>query len=842
MGSVNGFLYRKLLPFASSFWLSVSTLFLVLFAFFNRTMFRFKSNNLEPEGEAKVPEVEVSEFKEIKEIDELDEKEMPSEAKEPEVEVYEFKETKEVDELKEKETPKFFFKFQFQTYREEDEPVVLNSVTPASTNKYEFLSGKNFSHYLEEPEVGSLTVKELYADSDGDSIDYKEKMESGVSSDKDFAKKESEAESVREEIEEISAHSVREQDAKKEFEVETSIEEEAGKLEEENCIEESISRKGKAVVVENNVSSDGDVSRDDDAQFLSDMDLIVSDSDSVVSNREFMSRYVASTSDGFLSDKDFEDVFELDILKDIHGQTVESTDEDLELEFLNLQNLNSGYEADDFDDEDSDIMEELKNIEEAVQKPAMVEDTEMVSERDFEDNKSNQKERGSEDNEAKDILENPKSNSQDSSAADSEDSNDLETLWEHQDLIEQLKMELKKVRATGLPTILEEDESPKIMEDLKPWKIDEKFQHEDRMSELHKFYKSYRERMRKLDILSYQKVYAMNLLQSKDPVQSIATHEASAPALTSLLPQKFLLSMRRKSSSDPMMNFVREYHNDLEVVYVGQLCLSWEILHWQYEKALELWDSDPYGMRQYNEVAGEFQQFQVILQRFIENEPFEGPRVKSYIKNRYLLRNLLQVPVIKEDSMKDKKARRKGRDDDSITSDMLVEIMEESIRIFWRFVRSDKDAQNVISKGRKGTQIEPQDPTELELLTEVRTIFQKVSFVSISNYIIMLQVLNMQSCSVMLNLFSTGMQKERRLKDVLRSGNCILRKFQKHREDDSNQVLYFFSQVDMKLVARVLSMSRVTTDQLLWCHNKLSKINFVSRKIHVEPSFLLFPC
>jgi hypothetical protein len=193
--------------------------------------------------------------------------------------------------------------------------------------------------------------------------------------------------------------------------------------------------------------------------------------------------------------------------------------------------------------------------------------------------------------------------------------------------------------------------------------------------------------------------------------------------------------------------------------------------------------------------------------------------------------------------MKDKKARRKGRDDDSITSDMLVEIMEESIRIFWRFVRSDKDAQNVISKGRKGTQIEPQDPTELELLTEVRTSFQKVSFVSISIYIyILLQVLNMQSCSVMLNLFSTGMQKERRLKDVLRSGNCILKKFQKHREDNSNQVLYFFSQVDMKLVARVLSMSRVTTDQLLWCHNKLSKINFVSRKIHVEPSFLLFPC
>ncbi|KAJ6734696.1 hypothetical protein OIU79_001880 [Salix purpurea] len=538
-----------------------------------------------------------------------------------------------------------------------------------------------------------------------------------------------------------------------EFEVETLIEEEAEKLEAENCIEESSSRKGKAVDVENNVSSDEDVSRDDDAQFLSDKDFVVSDSDSVVSKHEIMSRYIASISDGFLSDKNFEDVFELDILKDIDGQTVESTDEDLESEYLNLQNLNSGYEADDFDDEDSDIMGRAYK---------------------------NRRGCAETNNEAKDILEGPESSSQDSSAADSEDSYGMETLLEHQDLIEQLKMELKKVRATGLPTILEEDESPKIMEDLKPWKMDVKFQYEDRMSEIHKFYKSYREKIRKLDILSYQKMYAMNFLQSKDPLQPIEGHEASAPASASLLPQKFLSSKRKKSSSDPMTNFVREYHNDLEVVYVGQLCLSWEILHWQYEKTLELWDSDPYG-----------------------------PRVENYIKNRCVLRNLLQVPVIREDSMKDKKARRKGKDDDSITSDVLVQIMEESIRIFWRFVRSDKDAQNVISKGRKGTQVEPQDPTELELLTEVRTSFQK---------------------------------KERRLKDILRSGNCILRKFQKHPEDNSNQALYFFSQVDMRLVARVLSMSRVTTDQLLWCHNKLSKINFVSRKIHVEPSFLLFPC
>ncbi|KAB2011402.1 hypothetical protein ES319_D09G017300v1 [Gossypium barbadense] len=399
----------------------------------------------------------------------------------------------------------------------------------------------------------------------------------------------------------------------------------------------------------------------------------------------------------------------------------------------------------------------------------------------------------------------------------SSDSNELETLWEHQHLIEQLKMELKKVRATGLPTILEESESPKVMEDLKPWKIDEKFHHVDRMSDLHKLYKSYRERMRKFDILNYQKMYAIGFLQSKDPLQSISSHKSSSPAITSLLHQNLRLRRRKKSNFDPTTKFIKELHSDLEMVYVGQLCLSWEILHWQYEKAMEIWETDPYSLRRFNEVACEFQQFQVLIQRFIENELFEGPRVQNYVKNRCVLRNLLQVPVIREDSVKDKRKGRRKRigdddnddDDDGITSDMLVEIMEESIRIFWRFIRADKDANVVIKNSRKGTQIEPLEPADLELLTKVQTSLQK---------------------------------KDKKLKDILRSGNCILRKLKKNEEENSNQVLYFFSQVDLKLVARVMNMSKVTKDQLFWCHNKLSKINFVHRKINVEPSFLLFPC
>ncbi|XWS32865.1 hypothetical protein CRYUN_Cryun22dG0027000 [Craigia yunnanensis] len=748
--SFNVFLFQKMLPFGGFFLVSISTLFFSLFDFFSKVFSRIQRNKL---SQINNPIPDPIEQK-------GDTEEKTEEAKPDAIEL----KGEESEVVEEKESPKFFFKFQFQTqtfeefskkYRgDENYNVGLESVPSTSTNKYEFKSGNHVSYLMEKPEDLSFCIRELYAGSDNWFL-----------SEEDFLEQNLKDEAVTEEITENKEKVPEKTLVKAEQSEETVCEEEA-------------------VDVENNFSSQEDVSGN--FQFLSEKDFPVSvtDMDSISSSPEYMSNFIGSASDGFLSDRDFEEDFEVDFSRNINRDKGKLTKEDMDLE-----------EADDFDNEDRDIMEELRKLEE--------------SQKQNED--SEQAEVSGNDHGSANTLDNSEKSSLDKSySEDSEDSNGLETLWEHQDLIEQLKMELKKVRATGLPTILEESESPKIMDDLKPWKIDEKFQHVDRMSELHKFYKSYRERMRKFDILNYQKMYAIGLLQSKDPLQSISSHKSSSPpAITSLLSQNLRLGGRKKSDFDPMKKFIKELHSDLEMVYVGQLCLSWEILHWQYEKAVEIWESDPYGMRCYNEVAGEFQQFQVLVQRFIENEPFEGPRVQNYVKKRCALRNLLQVPVIREDSMKDKrKARRKGRDD-AITGDMLVEIMEESIRIFWRFVRADKDANIVIHKTRKGTQVEPLEPDDLELLAEVQTNLQK---------------------------------KDRKLKDILRSGNCILRKFRKNEEESSDQVLYFFSQVDLKLVARVLNMSKVTKDQLFWCHSKLSKINFFNRKINIEPSFLLFPC
>lgn len=229
----------------------------------------------------------------------------------------------------------------------------------------------------------------------------------------------------------------------------TFKEEEKGDLGDFKCDEEEM-EKSEGL---NSVKGESNIT--DEFLFESEKDSLT-DSDSVSIGfehiRYLMNKLVDQYSDGFLTGEDFGGEFE-------HNEK--------------LSDFEMSEENQESEDSDSDIMEELKKLEHDQAQ-------QFLSEDDF----------------------------QESVKSRNEDANKLETLWEHQELIEELKMELRKVRDTGLPTILEESESPK-MEDLQPWKIEEKFQREDCMNELHKFYKSYRERMRKFDILTYQKMYTI---------------------------------------------------------------------------------------------------------------------------------------------------------------------------------------------------------------------------------------------------------------------------------------------------------------------------------------------
>lgn len=95
----------------------------------------------------------------------------------------------------------------------------------------------------------------------------------------------------------------------------------------------------------------------------------------------------------------------------------------------------------------------------------------------------------------------------------------------------------------------------------------------------------------------------------------------------------------QKPESDP--------YQDLETAYVAQLCLTWEALHCQYTQLSHKISSQPESSTCYNHSDQQFQQFQVLLQRFIENEPFEhGLRPEIYARARKSLPKLLQVPKI----------------------------------------------------------------------------------------------------------------------------------------------------------------------------------------------------
>ncbi|KAJ0988308.1 hypothetical protein J5N97_006664 [Dioscorea zingiberensis] len=757
--SFDGILYRKMAFFISSFWFRIISFLFFLFGFIAKHVFRIKREDCSQIEDFEVVKGEQSDFQE-------------------------------------EETPSLSFKFEYQisevgSLSGSDEPAVVPSMV-TNISKYCFLSENDFRGFVQEPDSMTFHIQESFVDP-GD-----ENSESKLSSEKDLEQLQKNFSTM----------------GKNKF-----LAEEFSGFDSDSESSTSDGYSVKNLIIDSD--SDG---------ILSDIDCggyeCESDTTEVTMNSKSHKPPKFHTSDS--SDEEYIECKVTALTEDV--QISEGIEWSFDAEVTRVSGKYSCSpdkipvnKSSNSDEESCHHMLKLKEMNgvagsseipesEEAQLPSSIDmllefmdssDDEALSFANKEDTSADiecEKE-----NNAETVQKFETSHSKDS---DSEEFDELETLWEHQDLIEQLKMELKKARGIGLPTIFEESESPKSVDDLKPWKIDEKFSREDPMDELRKFYKCYRERMRKFDILNYQKMYSIGFLQLKDALQSLGSQRPLIQTMTSILSQNLRPFRHRQCTNDSSKKFIKELQSDLETVYVGQTCLSWEFLRWQYEKADQLLHpANTYRTHQYNHVAEELQQFQVIVQRFLENEAFQGPRLPNYVKNRCVLRNLLQVPLIKEDCMKEKMEELK-KGNNAITGEMLEEILEETINVLWDFIKSDKDETPVILRGLLRTQVELQDPSDFKIMVDAQAILLK---------------------------------KERKLKDILRTGNCLVKKFKKLREDRSNQDI-FFSQVDLKLVSRVLKMPRITTDQLIWCHKKLHKITFSERKVQRETAFLLFPC
>ncbi|KAF5196460.1 Duf1666 family protein [Thalictrum thalictroides] len=262
------------------------------------------------------------------------------------------------------------------------------------------------------------------------------------------------------------------------------------------------------------------------------------------------------------------------------------------------------------------------------------------------------------------------------------------------------------------------------------------------------------------------------------------------------------LSFKKREESQDDDELLQQHQDDpyldLETAYVAHICLTWEALHCQYMQLSHKMLSEPENTTCYSHLAQQFQQFQVLLQRFIENEPFEqGSRVENYARTRNSFPKLLQVPSVKDSEKKDNEVEEL---DSSILASDLIKILESSILTFRVFIKMDKKKPGSVLNLFGG---------------------------------------HNQMASPLQQIQSALEKKEIKLKELVKKKKGWKKK---SWPATLEEVELLFGLIDIKLISRALRMPRINKEQLLWCEEKLSKLEISESKFKRDGAPVLFPC
>ncbi|XP_010259880.1 PREDICTED: uncharacterized protein LOC104599166 [Nelumbo nucifera] len=304
-------------------------------------------------------------------------------------------------------------------------------------------------------------------------------------------------------------------------------------------------------------------------------------------------------------------------------------------------------------------------------------------------------------------------------------------------------------------------------------------------------YDKYCERMLFFDRLSVQQLH-----EAGSQIPSNLSPRSTPRKLASTLRNLSFKKREPQDDSEHLQQKLEDPYQDLETAYVAQICLSWEALHCQYAQLNQKISSQPECPTSYTHAAQQFQQFQVLLQRYIENEPFDrGNRVEIYTRTRNSLPKLLQVPSIQ---VLDPKEFEEGSDLAVHASD-LIRIIEESILTFRVFLKMDKKKSGGVLN-LFGGQNQVASP-----LQEIKSSLEK---------------------------------KEMKLKELCKKKGLKKKSWPATIEETE----LFFSLIDVKVIMRVLRMVRISKEQLFWCEEKMNKLELSGGKLRRDGSPLLFPC
>ncbi|XP_068309315.1 uncharacterized protein [Pyrus communis] len=300
-------------------------------------------------------------------------------------------------------------------------------------------------------------------------------------------------------------------------------------------------------------------------------------------------------------------------------------------------------------------------------------------------------------------------------------------------------------------------------------------------------FQKYDEEMMFLDRISAQKLHE---------TESLKSIQVCPRSISERIVHR--ISMATKRPPDVRHN---PYH-ELEAAYVAQICLTWEALNWNYKNFEQKRASrrDQFDPGVPGELAQQFQQFQVLLRRYVENEPYEqGRRPEIYARMRLLAPKLLQVPEyqVSEDGEHEKDEGFGSK----ISSAAFLMIMEDGIRTFMDFLKADKikpcqKLASMFKRKRKGSV----DPTLLHLMKKV------------------------------------NQKKKMKIKDLRRSHKCLRKRSLKVEEE----MEILMGLIDLKLVSRVLRMTDLNAEQLHWCEAKMSKVRVLDGKRYQRDSSPLF--
>ncbi|XP_027121801.1 uncharacterized protein LOC113768599 [Coffea eugenioides] len=365
----------------------------------------------------------------------------------------------------------------------------------------------------------------------------------------------------------------------------------------------------------------------------------------------------------------------------------------------------------------------------------------------------------------------------------------------------EVKRRLKELRRKSFMALIPEEASPEDGEDVdeeegdtssSEWR-DVQAEGQQFWSIFDALYDTYSERM-----LFFDRLIAQQLHEVDSHVPSSPSPRSSLKRLRS--PFK-CLSLKTVKEPEGEMEYLQpqasDPYEDLETAYVGQTCLTWEALHCQYTQLSQKISCGLETSTSYNQSAQQFQQFEVLLQRFIENEPFEqGSRPEIYARMRNSLPKLLQVPKVQGSD-------QKSMDEESdlhVLAPNLITIIESSILTFHQFLKTDKKKSG-----------------------GVRSVFGSQD----------------QMVTPLQQIQSSLEKKALKLKEQRKRTKSWKKKAWPSIAEDVDLLL---GTIDVKVLSRVVRMVKMSKGQLFWCEEKMKRIDCCGGKLERDPSPILFPC